>query len=83
MLGYLCAIAGGVLLMAWGEGAIRRLGGVVLGATVVMTLVDALTMAQDGANIGAGLVRVLCLGVIGLATARLAIAFAADRRTAP
>ncbi|RZU33562.1 hypothetical protein [Blastococcus saxobsidens] len=81
--GYASALLSAALLLGRGGAAPRPLGAVVLGATVVMALVDVLTMAQDGADIGAGLVRVVCLGVIGVVTARLAIALAADRRTAP
>ena len=81
--GYAFALLAAVLLLGRGDAATRPLGGFVLGATVVMALVDALTMAQDDANIGAVLVRVLCLGVIGVATARLAVAVATDRRSAP
>jgi hypothetical protein len=85
----LCGIAGGVLLLAPAQGAdgepsTRRLGFVVMGATVVLVLVDAMTLLDDGAgaNIGAGLVRLLCLVVIGVATARLAVAVARFRRSA-
>ncbi|MGY1848589.1 hypothetical protein [Blastococcus sp. SYSU DS1021] len=81
VLGYVCAIAGGVLLAA-GVPAGRRLGFVVLAATVVMVLVDAMTTGDAGANIGAGFVRVLCLAVLGVATARLAVAVVGDRRAA-
>ncbi|MGY2003368.1 hypothetical protein [Blastococcus sp. SYSU DS1024] len=81
VLGYVCAITGGVLLAA-GAPVGRRLGFVVLGATVVMVLVDAMTTGDAGANIGAGFLGVLCLAVLGVATARLAVALAADRRSA-
>ena len=60
---------------------IRRLGFVVIGALVVLLLVDALTMGDDGANIGAGGVRLIGLVVIGVATIRLAQGVAAERRT--
>ena len=80
--GYACTLLAAVLLLGRGNAASRPPGGLVLGATVVMALVDALTMSEDGADIGAGLVRVVCLGVIGVATARLAIAVANDRRAA-
>ena len=82
LVGYLCALAGGVLLAA-GDGqdaAVRRLGFVVLGALVVLLLVDALTLGEDGANIGAGGVRLIGLVVIGVATVRLAQGIAAARR---
>ncbi|MGY2064244.1 hypothetical protein [Blastococcus sp. SYSU DS0619] len=82
VLGYLCAIAGGVLL-AGDAGRDRQLGLVVLAATAVMAVVDALTASDVGANIGAGLVRLICLAVVGVATARLAVGVAADRRAGP
>ena len=88
VIGYLCAVAGGVLLLAPADGrdgsGDRRIGAVVLVALVVLVLLDAATLAADsaGANIGAGFVRLLCLVTIGVATARLAIAAAAARRSA-
>ena len=82
LAGYLAAVAGGVLLTTSGEAG-RRLGGVVVGATIAMLLLDAASLAADGggATIGAGLVRLVCLLVIGMVTARLAVTVAADRRT--
>jgi hypothetical protein len=85
VLGYLCAVAAGVLLLAPGEGqgdgGVRRLGFVVLGAVVVLALLDALDLADgDGANIGAGGVRVVGLVVIMVATIRLAQRVAAAGR---
>ena len=79
---YLAAVTGGGLLLAGGEGG-RRLGGVVVGATIAMLLLDAAALAADGggATIGAGLVRLVCLLVIGMVTARLAVTVAADRRS--
>ena len=86
--GYLCAIAGGVLLLApAGTGRVdtdgRRLGVVLLPTVIALVLLDALPAATDsgGANIGAGFVRLLLLVVIGVLTARLAVALAAERRT--
>ena len=87
-IGYLCAVAGGVLLLApastdrvGAEG--RRLGVVLLPTVAALVLVDAVTATTDsgGANIGAGLVRLLLLVVIGVLTARLAVTVAAERRT--
>ncbi|WP_142023810.1 hypothetical protein [Blastococcus colisei] len=87
VVGHLCALAGGVLLLAPEEGredaGVRRLGAVVLAAIVVLGLVDAMTLAADsaGANIGAGLVRLVGLVAIMVATIRLAHGVAASRRT--
>jgi hypothetical protein len=49
---------------------------------VVLALLDAVTLAADsgGANIGAGLVRLIGLVVIMVATVRLALGIAAARR---
>ena len=82
LAGYLAAVTGGALLLAGGDGG-RRLGGVVVGATIAMLLLDAATLAADGggATIGASLVRLVCLLVIGMVTARLAVTVAADRRS--
>jgi hypothetical protein len=80
--GYLCAVAAGGLLLR-GQGADgRRIGGVVLGAVAVLVLLDALTAGRVGADIGAGLGRLVFLLVIGMATARLAVTVAAARRSA-
>ena len=83
LAGYLAAVTGGVLLLAAGGEGGRRLGGVVVGATIAMLLLDAAALAADGsgATIGTGLVRLVCLLVIGMVTARLAVTVAADRRT--
>ena len=87
VVGYLSALAAGVLLLvpargADGGGDDRRLGLVVLLAVVALALIDAVTFAADsgGADIGAGLLRLICLVAVGVATARLAIAAAAARR---
>jgi len=82
VVAHLCAVTGGVLLLAGGGEGGRRLGGVVMAATIAMLLIDAMAMAADagGADIGAGLVRLVCLLAIGMATARLAVTVAADRR---
>jgi hypothetical protein len=48
----------------------------------VLVLVDAVRLgdASGGANIGAGFVRLVCLVVLGVMTARLALAVAAAGR---
>jgi hypothetical protein len=88
VIGYLCGIAGGVLLLApqRGDGTSvrdRRIGVVVLPAVVVLALLDAAGLAADegGANIGAGLVRLVVLLVVVGVTARLALDVAATRRS--
>ena len=85
--GYLCAIAGGLLLLApAGAGRVeaegRRLGVVLLPTVAALVLVDTVTAATDsgGANIGAGLVRMVLLVAVGMLTARLAVTLAAERR---
>ena len=90
VIGYLCALAGGVLLMAPADGEgtnpdDRRIGLVVLVAVAALALIDAVTLATDsgGANIGAGFLRLICLVAIFVATARLAIATARAGRSAP
>jgi hypothetical protein len=88
VIGYLCALAGGVLLTARAEGGDgggsddRKIGLTVTVAVVALALIDAVTAATDsgGANIGAGFVRLICLVVIAVATARLAIANAKASR---
>jgi hypothetical protein len=84
VLGYLCALTAGVLLLAPpAEPTTRAPGFVVIGATLVLLLLDALTAGQDGGNIGGGLVRVVLLVVLAVVTARLATALAAARRPRP
>jgi peptidoglycan/LPS O-acetylase OafA/YrhL len=78
LAGYLCALVAGVLLLApdaGGTPADRRTGLVVVAAVVVLALIDALTAAADegGANIGAGLVRLVTLVVVAVMTVRLAL----------
>jgi hypothetical protein len=84
-LAYLCAVAGGAVLVSASDQRGRRLGGLVLVAAVVMLLVDGLTVLSeaDGANIGAGLARVVCLLLIGGVTVRVALDVAESRRAAP
>jgi hypothetical protein len=84
-VGYLSALAGGVLLLTPRVGRSaddRATGSMVVGAAVVLALVDAVTVAADssGADIGAGLVRVVGLVVIMVATVRLALGVAASGR---
>jgi hypothetical protein len=87
VVGHLCGLAGGVLLLAPREGdpaaaRDRRIGAVVMPALVALVLIDALALSNDsaGGNIGAGLVRLVLLVVIGVATDRLARDVAAARR---
>jgi hypothetical protein len=53
-----------------------------MGALVVLVLVDAVRLGDcsGGANIGAGFVRLVCLGVLAVMTTHLALAVAAARR---
>ncbi len=83
MLAHLCAVAGGAVLVSGSDQRALRIGGLVLAGAMVMLLVDGLTMLseEEGANIGAGLARVLCLLLIGWATVRVAIDVAEARRT--
>lgn len=82
MLAYLCAVVGGAVLVSASDLRGVRIGGLVLAAAVVMLLVDGLTMLseeEEGANIGAGLARLVCLLLIGGATVRVALDVAAAR----
>jgi hypothetical protein len=67
-LGYACALAGAVLLLRSGA---RGTGGAVLGALVVLVALDVALGELAGVNIGGGLVRVVCLGVMVAVTLRL------------
>ena len=82
VLAYLCAVAGGAVLVSASDQRGLRLGGLVLAAAVVMLLVDGLTALseEEGANIGAGLARVVCLLLIGGATVRVALDVTEARR---
>ena len=86
VLGYLAAIAGGVLLLGVTAGSPgRRSGAVVLGAVVLLVVVDAVALGADdggGADIGLGGVRLLGLLAIGVIALRLAPAVARERRSA-
>jgi hypothetical protein len=82
MLAYVCAVAGGAVLVSATDQRALRIGGLVLAAAVVMLLVDGLTFLseEEGANIGAGLARLVCLLLIGGATVRVALDVAPARR---
>ena len=67
-LGYGCALAGGVLLVRAGA---RGTGAAVLAALAVLVVLDVALGDLAGVNIGGGLVRVVCLGVIVAVTVRL------------
>ncbi|TYP87954.1 hypothetical protein [Blastococcus xanthinilyticus] len=71
VVGYLFALAAGVRLAAHGRDGERWTGFVVLGALVVLVLVDAVTWDDGGANIGLGLLRVVCLAVLAGAALQL------------
>jgi hypothetical protein len=88
-LGYLLGLVAAALLLTPDQGGVarlgepdRRIGGVLLGALLVLVLLDVVALIADdgGANIGAGLVRLVFLLLVGLATARLAVRNSAARR---
>jgi hypothetical protein len=54
----------------------------VLGVTVVLALIDGLTAGSGGANIGAGLARLVGLVVLAVVLTRLSLAVSASRRSA-
>ncbi|WP_104522651.1 hypothetical protein [Blastococcus atacamensis] len=78
---YVSAVVGAVLLLRGQDPAGRRTGALVLGVTVVLALIDALTAGQEGANIGAGLARLVGLVVLAAAITRLSLAVSAARRS--
>ena len=82
--GYLLALVAAALLVtspADAPGEPRSIGTTVLGALLVLVLVDVFLLGADGgANIGGGLVRVIALGVVMVATVRLARGVAAAGR---
>jgi len=82
-LGYLLALVAALLLLlppAAGAGTRHRwAGAAVLGGLVVLLAVEM--GSEGGTDIGAGVVRLVGLVVIGVATARLAQDVAAARRT--
>ena len=71
VVGYLFALWAGALLTAHGQPEERRIGLVVLVTLVVLVLIDAWTWDDLGADIGLGLVRVVCLVVMAGATVRV------------
>ena len=85
-LGYLCALAGALLLLAppRRDGADRTTGVVVLAVVVVLVALEVVTWATDtggGANIGAGLVRLIGFVVLAAMTLRLASRLVTRRRS--
>jgi hypothetical protein len=71
-VGYVFAVLAAVELLlpaAHPAGADRKLGGVVLVAVVALVLLDV--VAGNGPDIGAGVVRLVCLVVIVAVAARL------------
>jgi hypothetical protein len=80
-VGYAFGLAGGVLaLSSTAEGAAgepRRIGGVVLAALAVLVVLDL--VSSGGPDIGLGLVRLVALVAIMVATIRLALGVAAPR----
>lgn len=76
-VGYGCALVAGLLLVS-SAGDARRLGWVVLGTLAMLVVLDLL--AGGGPNIGAGLVRLVGLVVIMVATVRVALGVAAAGR---
>ena len=78
-VGYLLALVAAVLLLAQRvDGTARTLGAWVLGAVVVLVLVDL--FSAEGPNVGAGLVQLAGELVILVATVRLALGVARTRR---
>jgi O-antigen/teichoic acid export membrane protein len=78
-VGYLLALAAAVLLIvAQTDRTTRTIGATVLGAVVVLVLLDLLT--ADGPNIGAGLVQLVGELVILAAAVRLALGIARTSR---
>jgi peptidoglycan/LPS O-acetylase OafA/YrhL len=81
--GYLFALGAAALLLAASRdySAVRRIGATVLGAVVVLVALDVFLLDDGGPNIGGGLVRVVGLVVIMVATVRLGRETAAAART--
>jgi len=67
-IGYACALVAAVVLLRAGA---RGTGAAVLGALVVLVVLEVVLGALAGVDIGGGLVRVVCLGVIVAVTLRL------------
>jgi hypothetical protein len=81
LAGYLCALLGAVQLLAGvPAGRDRATGAAVLAALAVLVLLEVTVDDGGGANIGAGFVRLVCLLVIVVLTARLTGTVAAARR---
>jgi hypothetical protein len=81
-VGYACALVAALELLAPAEnpaGADRKLGGAILVALTALVLLDV--FAAGGPDIGAGLLRLVCLVVIVAVAARLlASTLASGRR---
>jgi peptidoglycan/LPS O-acetylase OafA/YrhL len=81
-VGYLFALVAAVLLLAPGperpDRSSRTIGAMVLGAVVVLVLLDLLV--EHGPNIGAGFVQLIGEVVIVVATVRLARGIARPSR---
>jgi lysylphosphatidylglycerol synthetase-like protein (DUF2156 family) len=72
-IGYACALVAALELLLPAPhpaGADRKLGGVILAALAALVLLDVFARS-DGANIGAGFLRLVCLVVIVAVAARL------------
>jgi hypothetical protein len=88
LVGYAFALVAVLALLAPAgrpAGADRKLGGVVLAAVAALVLLDVVAFADsDGANIGAGFLRLVCLVVIVAVAGRLiATTVAQGRRSGP
>ena len=83
-VGYLLALGAAALLLvrdpAGPARSTRTIGVMVLGAVVVLVVLELLVPDDGGANIGAGFVRLIGLVVIMVATIRLALGVAAAGR---
>ena len=82
VVGYVCAVAAGVLLMTGRDADGRRLGVIVLVAAAALALLDVLVPDDGGANIGAGFVRLILLVVLAVVTVKVSLAVSAARRSA-
>jgi hypothetical protein len=84
--GYAFALVAALVLLAPADrpgGADRKLGGAVLASLVVLVLLDVVTYSPEGANIGAGFARLICLVVIVAVAARLMSTTVASGRRRP
>jgi hypothetical protein len=74
-IGYGCALLAALDLLAPAAhpaGADRKLGSVVLASVVVLVLLDVVAFGDtDGANVGAGFLRLVCVVVIVAVAGRL------------